>query len=87
MGGTARSLLGYEDQLTTLCVPSINIAMVIKYLTMLERRYPNDVDSIIAAYNAGSAKRNDDGSFRNQSYVDKVKHVYENLVLFKPHLY
>ena len=51
---------------------------MVKLIKKLQKRYTQE-DEIIAAYNAGSARKLEDGSFRNQDYVDKV---YKNMGLY-----
>lgn len=77
MGGTAR-WLGYDGPLPLLCMPEQNILVMVKFINWLQNRY-TDNDEVIAAYNAGSARYNADGSFRNQNYVDKV---HKNMGLY-----
>lgn len=70
MGTTAR-WLGYHGPLTALCLPENNLPLMIKYIEKLQRRYRKR-EEIISAYNAGSVRREANGEFRNQMYVDKV---------------
>jgi len=56
---------------TELFDPNANIKFGCAYLKRLYERY-GDWDCAIAAYNAGSAKKNLDGTFKNQGYVSKV---------------
>ena len=79
MGGTAREM-GFDEQLTTLCVPSVNVVVGITYLKHLEKRYGKNVQKVISAYNAGSPRRNEEGKFVNQTYVDKVMDTYSKFV-------
>jgi soluble lytic murein transglycosylase-like protein len=69
---TARmeSFEGSAEQL--LRDPLVNAIYAAKYLRRQIRRYKGDVCSAIAAYNRGTAKRLQDGSFSNQRYVDRV---------------
>lgn len=77
MGGTAR-WLGYTGPLPLLCMPEQNLLVMVKLIKKLQSRYDTE-DEVIAAYNAGSARYEDDGSFRNQAYVDKV---HKNMGLY-----
>ena len=77
MGGTAR-WLGFIGPLPLLCVPDQNLLVMVKLIKKLQKRYTQE-EEIIAAYNAGSARKLEDGSFRNQDYVDKV---YKNMGLY-----
>lgn len=70
MGGTAR-WLGYRGPLTQLTDPEINLELMATLLKRLNKKYRSS-DAVISAYNAGSARRRTDGSFKNQIYVDKV---------------
>jgi soluble lytic murein transglycosylase-like protein len=71
MGGTARSL-GFGGPLTKLMDPELNTVYACKYLGKLASKYPA-LDDMIAAYNAGSPRKGDNGAYVNQGYVDKVK--------------
>jgi soluble lytic murein transglycosylase-like protein len=72
MGQVAREL-GYQGSFEGLFEPNTGIEYGCKKLSKCVKRYPDDLDSAIAAYNAGSAVKNADGTFRNQSYVDGVR--------------
>lgn len=71
MGGSVRDL-GYMGFLPELCVPQVGIRWGCMYLRKLMDRYGNDVERAVAAYNAGSSRKRDDGKYVNQEYVDKV---------------
>jgi soluble lytic murein transglycosylase-like protein len=73
MGGTAR-WLGFIMPLPLLFDPSTNLEYGIRYLLTLQRRY-DSVEDQIAAYNAGSARKDASGLYENQRYVDKVRNV------------
>lgn len=70
MGTVAREL-GYKDMLTKLIKPRTNIRLGCLQLVKLFDRYDDKI-KVIAAYNAGSARKGSDGKFVNQEYVDKV---------------
>jgi len=70
MGAVAREL-GFTDQLPALCTPDNGIRMGCKKLARLSEKYENE-EAIIAAYNAGSARRLPGGKWENQDYVTKV---------------
>ncbi len=70
MGGTARSI-GYRGTLTALFQPETNLEWGLKYFAFNAKRY-TQVTDMIAAYNAGSAKKDIAGKYFNQDYVDKV---------------
>jgi soluble lytic murein transglycosylase-like protein len=70
MGGRAREL-GFALPLPALFEAKLNIEYGCRCLRDIKRRYTK-LEDIIAAYNAGSAKRLPTGPYLNQSYVDKV---------------
>ena len=76
MGQVAREL-GYKGKFDGLYDPETGIEYGCKKLAKCVKRYPGDINSAIAAYNAGSA-RIIKGVFVNQGYVDSVnKHIAE----------
>ena len=52
-----------------------NIKCGCKYLLYQKKRYNNDRLDMAAAYNLGSVFKNQDGTYKNQSYVNSVKKV------------
>lgn len=63
--------------------PVYNIDLAAKLISQNMARYPSDLKSAIAAYNAGTARKNDQGVYVNskgvpnvQKYVDKVYQYY-----------
>lgn len=73
MGQVAREL-GFDQLfLTELCNPATGLDWGCRKLAQQVERYDSDLESAIAAYNAGSAKRNATGVWQNQEYVDKVR--------------
>lgn len=76
MGSVAREL-GFQDHLTKLCDPEINLHFGCKKLRTLTNKYPTTSD-VIAAYNAGSP-RMVHGRYDNQGYVDKVYSAWSKL--------
>lgn len=70
MGGTARQI-GYTDWVPDLCKPEYGIYWGCMYFKKNCMEYVKVSDQI-AAYNAGSVRRKEDGSYKNQEYVDKV---------------
>lgn len=78
MGAVAREL-GHSGHLVELCNPKLNLKYGVKKLTNLAARY-SDMRDIISAYNAGSPKKKEDGTYINQGYVDKVIEKYNELM-------
>ena len=79
MGSTAR-WLGYSGNLMLLAIdPSLGLKWACAYLDHLHEKF-HEGDLVIAAYNAGTPRRNPDGSFKNQRYVDAVMRIYNGLV-------
>lgn len=78
MGATARSA-GFEGWLPELVEPHVNLEIGVAHIGNLMSRYRNKhgVDGVIAAWNAGSPRKNPDGKFINQAYVDKVLKAME----------
>ena len=70
-GATARTVLGIHDP-ATLIDPGRGIMAGVDYLARKLKQYPGQVDSAIAAYNAGTARRRSSGAFINQPYVVDV---------------
>lgn len=73
MGQTARELGFTGIFLTELLDPATGLDWGCRYLKKQVDRYRGDLESAVAAYNAGSARRTDQGQWVNQGYVDKVK--------------
>lgn len=68
---TAR-MLGFRGHISDLWFKKeVNREFGLKYLQYQNSRYLS-VEEIIAAYNAGSVKRNSRGEFVNKEYVQKV---------------
>ncbi len=70
MGSTAR-WMGYHGPLPLLCDVDTNLIWGCRYLSKLKDDF-GVTENMIAAYNAGCVRRNQDGKFVNQAYVDKV---------------
>jgi soluble lytic murein transglycosylase-like protein len=71
MGAVAREK-GFDGQfLTELLKPEIGIKYGCKHLHDFYKRY-NNLEDAISSYNQGSPRKNDEGEYINQSYVDKV---------------
>jgi len=74
MGQTVRELGLKDPFLAALCDPATGLDWGCRYLAKQLKRYQGNVEAAVAAYNAGSAIRDEDRqSWRNQSYVDKVR--------------
>lgn len=71
MGGVAREL-GFDDYMPALCIPATNLYFGGKLLSRLQEKYES-IDDVISSYNAGSPRKNDQGLYLNQEYVDSVK--------------
>ncbi len=73
MGQTAREN-GYKgDFLAELCDPATGLDWGCRYLTRQLKRYQGNLEAAVAAYNAGSATRDEHNQWRNQGYVDRVR--------------
>ncbi len=73
MGQTARELGFKGVYLVELCDPATGLEWGCRYLTKQVKRYSGDLESAVAAYNAGSARRDKNGAWANQGYVEKVR--------------
>ena len=71
--GTARDM-GFKGDPTELFNPSINIFTGVKYLRFQLDRYGNLLD-MVAAYNAGSVRKDRYGAYKNLAYVENVAGV------------
>jgi soluble lytic murein transglycosylase-like protein len=72
MGQVAREL-GFKDSFHELLIPGIGLFWSCKHLKNKFKKYgDHGLDYVIASYNAGSPRKNNDGLFYNQKYVDKV---------------
>jgi soluble lytic murein transglycosylase-like protein len=76
LGSTARSI-GFNQRLSALFNPEVNIDVGCRYLAMLWKNYSNKygVKGVISAYNAGKPLLNNDGTFVNADYVNKVSAI------------
>ena len=64
--------MGFRFQYPTeLLDPEKNIHMGCKLLKILHDKYKNWNDAV-SAYNQGNPRKNLDGTYRNQQYVDKI---------------
>lgn len=71
MGAVARERGFTGDFLTELCDPRLGIEYGCKHLKHYYNRY-DDWKDAVAAYNAGSSRKKDNGDYVNQAYVNKV---------------
>lgn len=77
MGAVAREQ-GFEGEMMKLCEPEKGLTYGTKLLKKLINKYDN-VEDALASYNAGSPRRNEDGTYVNQYYVDAVLTHYSKL--------
>lgn len=69
--GTAVQM-GYKGSLEGLKDPATNTFYAARFLAYQQLRYHNDYIKAIAAYNAGSARLDENGQVKNKKYVEKV---------------
>ena len=77
MGGVAREYK-FIGPLVRLCEPRLGLKYGIDHLTKFIDKY-GIVEDAISAYNQGGNYKKEDGSFKNQSYVDKIMERYRYL--------
>ena len=77
MGSVAREL-GYEDDLPLLMQPELGTLYGCKKLSQLMQKYKTKND-VISSYNQGSPRKNVQGQYVNQNYVDSVRKRLDNL--------
>lgn len=70
MGAVARER-GFLGWFPELCAPEVGIWYGMAHLNYLRERFPAEMD-FVAAYNAGSPRKRDNGQYVNQGYIDKV---------------
>lgn len=73
---TASELLGRKVAPRELLDPALNINLTAKYLSQLNKRYDNDYDKVISAYNAGMGNVDSGKAFKfpeTRHYLRKVK--------------
>jgi soluble lytic murein transglycosylase-like protein len=78
MGSVAREL-GYQDLLTHLLDPAMNLSYGAMKLARVIKKYPY-INDAIAAYNAGTPSIVQ-GKYRNQVYVDRVNAAWKSLTI------
>jgi hypothetical protein len=74
MGASARDL-GMRDSLLSLCVPEIGSYWAALHMKKICDKYSFLPDRI-SAYNEGTPKKKEDGSYLDQDYVDDVLKVF-----------
>ncbi len=77
MGAVARERGFSGPFLSQLCIPHVGLEWGTRHLRHLAGRGYTQHE-VISAYNQGTPRRLQDGSFRNQPYVDKVLHELED---------
>ncbi len=75
MGCAAREL-GFQDNLTKLLIPEVNMIWGIEFFRVRCKARFNKVEDQIAAYNAGTPKKDKNGIYTNGIYVGKVLSAY-----------
>lgn len=75
MGQVARERGFKGTFLSELCDPVVGLHCGCKHLTYLRSRYEDShgMEGVVAAYNAGSPRKNHTGQFVNQVYVEKIR--------------
>lgn len=71
MGGVARRYGFSARSLVELCRPEVGAALGCRHLAGFLAHHADRSDAI-ASYNAGSPRKNADGTYSNQAYVDAV---------------
>lgn len=69
---------GFQGWFPALCRPEVGIDYGCRHFKKFLEKYPTD-EGAIAAYNAGSAKKNESGFYLNQRYVDDVMRNFREL--------
>ncbi|MEM5806848.1 MAG: transglycosylase SLT domain-containing protein [candidate division WOR-3 bacterium] len=67
---------GYSEAITNLFYPKNCIKYSFLYLKDLFKRYKN-IKDVIASYNSGIPKKNENNEYINQKYVDSVYEIYK----------
>lgn len=77
MGALCREK-GFDDYLPKMLDPELNISYGCKHIKSLLIKFKTESDAV-SAYNQGSPKKNNGGTYLNQSYIDKVHSVLYEL--------
>ena len=64
---------GLKGKPESMFRPEVGLEIGFAHLNRKRRRKGYTLKDAIAAYNAGSARRKNDGTYRNQRYVDKIE--------------
>lgn len=74
MGQVARERGFSGTFLSELCVPAVGLYWGCAHLAHMRSRYEktHGMEGVVAAYNAGSPRKNHTGQFVNQVYVEKI---------------
>lgn len=78
MGAVAREL-GYQKNLSKLIEPKMGIEYGCKKLRQLFDKHGSKLDDVIASYNAGSPRFDENGEYVNARYVKKVRKYMREL--------
>ncbi len=70
MGQVAREK-GFKGEFEELYEPGVGLTWGLKHLKHFIDKYP-DLDDAITSYNAGSPRKNGDGQYVNQNYVNRI---------------
>ncbi|MFO1421197.1 MAG: lytic transglycosylase domain-containing protein [Candidatus Competibacteraceae bacterium] len=75
MGQKAREMGFAEPYLSRLCEPDFGLEYGCRFLAALAKlhRDRHGWEGVAAGYNAGSPRKNPDGTWANQPYVDKIR--------------
>ena len=71
MGSVCREA-GFQNWLSELTDIKLNLKYGARHLKRFLAQYPAGINDAISAYNQGSAKKDDNGRYKNQAYVDAV---------------
>ncbi len=83
MGAVARELQ-FKENLTMLTLPEIGLHYGCLKLARLKDKYKGSVPDAISAYNQGNNRKNPQGKYMNQRYVDDVLRYMNGPQLSKP---
>lgn len=81
MGGVAREL-GFNGPLTQLTDPELALNLSCKHYLKFFAKYGSMQDAV-SAYNQGSPRKDSNGKYINQDYVNKVMTKYKQLGALK----